>query len=102
MGTDISWEVVQELIGKVALINANSGIPQSVFVTEECSELIKEFCKDRRGEGEAGYIFAEAFDVFTTLLILFHQNGISVQTILNNVHYKLTRALERYERNEEI
>lgn len=53
-------------IYEVALIDHISGISQSTYVIEECSELIKELMKEQRGKGSEENILAEACDVYST------------------------------------
>lgn len=75
---------------------------QSVYVIEECSELIKELMKQQRGKGSEKDILAEASDVLTTVFVLLTQYGVTEDFVKEQILYKCNRALERYNRNGEV
>lgn len=70
---DKSDDSVEEAIKAVFNMDSQSGVPQSVYVIEECSELIKELMKQQRGKGSEEDILAEASDVLTTVFVLLTQ-----------------------------
>lgn len=92
---------LEELIGIIGEMNLDSGVSQSVYVIEECSELIKELTKKERGKGDDANIFDEACDVLTTVCVLLHQHGASVNDVKERMMFKCNQALERYRANGE-
>ncbi len=97
-----SDNALEEAIKAVSEMDASSGVSQSVYVIEECSELIKELMKQQRGKGSEKDILAEACDVLTTILVLLTQHGASKTFVKDQILYKCNRALERYRRNGEV
>ena len=100
---------LKNAISAVAKLDSTSGVPQSVYVVEECSELIKEcselikmLMKKHRKKGNDAEIIDEACDVLTTILVMLHQYGVDEQTIRQNIIAKCSRALERYENSGEL
>lgn len=93
---------VKNAIKAISEMDNKSGIPQSVYVIEECSELIKELMKQQRGKGSEKDILAEASDVLTTVFVLLTQYGVTEDFIKEQILYKCNRALERYSRNGEV
>lgn len=89
-------------IKAVSEMDISSGVSQSVYVIEECSELIKELMKKQRGKGSEKDILAEACDVLTTTFVLLTQYGVSRDYVKNQILYKCNRALERYHKNGEV
>lgn len=75
---------------------------QSVFVVEECSELIKELMKRQRNKGSDERIKEEAIDVIASCYVLLKTMDLSSDSIEAGIDYKYKRALERYERNGEL
>lgn len=55
-----------ELLNDLCRINENSGIPQEIYVIEECSELLKELSKKARGKENVDSIIEELCDVVCT------------------------------------
>lgn len=102
MAENISWKIVQEDLEKVAKINEESGIPQQVFILEECSELTKEFMKQQRGKATIDDILPEAIDVITTLFVFFTQLNVSEEGVIQFMRYKLERAIKRNEKTGEM
>lgn len=83
---------LKNAISAVAKLDSTSGVPQSVYVVEECSELIKEcselikmLMKKHRKKGNDAEIIDEACDVLTTILVMLHQYGVDEQTIRQNI-----------------
>lgn len=75
---------------------------QSVYVIEECSELIKELTKKQRGKGNDENIIAEACDVLNTIFVLLAQYKVSKTFIKDAMLYKCNRAIDRYHQNGEV
>lgn len=69
---------LEKAIKAVSEMDISSGVSQSVYVIEECSELIKELMKKQRGKGSEKDILAEACDVLTTTFVLLTQYGCRV------------------------
>ena len=93
---------LKKAIAAVAKLDSTSGVPQSVYVVEECSELVKELMKKERKKGNNFAIIDEACDVLTTVFIILHQYGVTEWTIQQNILAKCNRALERYEKFGEL
>lgn len=100
---------LKNAISAVAKLDSTSGVPQSVYVVEECSELIKEcselikiLMKKHRKKGNDAEIIDEACDVLTTILVMLHQYGVDEQIIRQNIIAKCSRALERYKNSGEL
>ena len=92
-----------ELISRLASQQATrDDVPQSVYVVEECSELIKELTKQQRGKSSNEKVVDEACDVLLTTIVLLKQLHVSEEDICNNLQYKLQRALDRYNKTGEI
>ena len=89
-------------ITAVSAMDSKSGVGQDTYVIEECSELIKELTKKRRGNGNDSAIVDEACDVLTTVLVLLYDLGVSEQLVLENIIFKCTRAVHRYNENGEV
>ncbi len=89
---------LQEWIGAVCTVDNCSGVPQSVYVIEECAELIKELMKEQRGKGQREQIVGEACDVLTTVAVLLHQYGVSREEVEAQIAFKCRRAVERWEK----
>ena len=93
---------LKKAIAAVAKLDSTSGVPQSVYVAEECSELVKELMKKERRKGNNFAIIDEACDVLTTVFIMLYQYGVTEWTIQQNILAKCKRALERYEKFGEL
>lgn len=93
---------LKKVIHAVSEMDAASGVPQDVYVIEECSELIKELMKKRRGKGSVKDILEEACDVLTTVFVLLNQYEVPEDVVKAQILYKCNRALERYRRNGEV
>lgn len=91
---------VSNAISSVA--NINCDIPQGIFVVEECSELMKELTKTRRGKGDINNTVAEACDVITSVLILLRKMGIPEYDIRASIISKCERAVNRFNENGEF
>lgn len=89
-----------EMISKLQRV---PGYPdQSVFVIEECSELIKELTKRQRNKGSDDRVKEETIDVIASCYVLLKTMEISDSDIEAGISYKYNRALDRYERNGEL
>ena len=93
---------LEKAVKAISEMNIQSGVSQSVYVIEECSELIKELMKKQRGKGSDKDILAEACDVLTTVFVLLTQYGVSKDYVKNQILYKYIRALEGYRKNGEV
>ena len=80
---------LEKAIKAVSEMDVQSGVPQSVYVIEECSELIKELMKKQRGKGS---------DTF----VMLTQYGVSKDYVKAQILYKCNRALERYRKTGEV
>lgn len=98
----LSDDKLEKAIKAVSVMDASSGVSQSVYVVEECSELIKELMKQKRGKGSEEDILAEACDVLTTVFVLLSQYGVSRIYVKDQILYKCNRALERYNKTGEV
>lgn len=87
---------MMELMSRVAAMNEECRVPQSVYVIEECSELTKELTKERRGKGENSEVCKEACDVLVATLVLLYQRNMSFDEICDYIRGKWERALRRY------
>lgn len=74
---------------------------QSVFVEEECSEVIKEICKVRRGKSDTDKVCEEICDVIASGICYMHRNGYSLYQASDYINNKYRRAIER-DKNGEI
>lgn len=83
-------------------MDAQSGVSRSVYVVEECSELIKELMKEQRGKSTEKDILAEACDVLATTFVFLHQHRVTKEYVKEHILYKYNRALERYRKNGEL
>ena len=93
---------LQEWIGAVCAIDDSTGIPQGIYVIEECAELAKELTKDQRGKGNREKIVEEACDVLTTVAILLHKYGVSQEEIEKQIRFKCRRAVGRWQEEGEM
>lgn len=93
---------LEKAIKAVSKINVQSGVSPSVYVIEECSELIKELMKKQRGKSSEKEILAEACDVLTTMFVMLDQYRISWDYVKAQILYKCNRALERHSKTGEI
>lgn len=93
---------LEKAIKAVSVMDASSGVSQSVYVIEECSELIKELTKQQRGKGSEKDILAEACDVLTTIFVLLSYYDVSKIYIKDQILYKCNRALVRHSKTGEI
>ncbi len=95
-------DALREAVKVVAEIDSQSGITQGTYVTEECSELIKELMKMQRGKGNYDDIIAEACDVLSSVFVLLFQYGVSEDFVREQILFKCRRAEERYSANGEV
>lgn len=93
---------VEKAIKSISAMDIRTGIPQDIYVIEECSELIKELTKKQRGKGSEKDILAEACDVITTIFVLFAHYGVSKDFVKQQILYKCNRALARYNKSGEV
>lgn len=81
------------LIAEVAEMNTPE--LQLTLIEEECTEILKEICKLRRGKGEREDLVGEAIDVITTSLVFLKQMGHSSELIESQIRYKLNYAINQ-------
>lgn len=93
---------VRTAIHAMTAVDSRSGVGQDTYVIEECSELIKELTKRRRGKGNDSDIIDEACDVLTTVLVLLHSMDVKEQTVCDKIVSKCRRAIDRYYENGEV
>lgn len=87
--------MVKDLFIKMLELHANAGISSSVYAIEECSELIKELCKDLRNKGRRENIIEESCDVLATVYSLLLAYGVSDEEITSRIEYKFKRGILR-------
>lgn len=93
---------LEKAVKAISEMDVQSGVSQSVYVIEECSELIKELTKKQRGKGSEKDILAEACDVLTTTFVLLFHYGVTKDYVKNQILYKCNRAFKRYHKNGEV
>ena len=93
---------LKDLIKAVSNMDSNSGVSQSIYVIEECSELIKELMKKERRKENKTNIINEACDVLTMVFVLLDQYGVSEAYIKEQISFKCKRALDRYANDGEV
>ena len=93
-------EKTLQLIREMSEINLNTGNSQEIYVTEECSELIKELMKDLRNKSDEEALIDEACDVLLTTLTLLYQHNVSWDCILAHFKTKIDRAKDRLQAGE--
>lgn len=97
-----SHDAVREAVRAISKLDSQSTVGQSTYVIEECSELIKELMRERRGKGSDEAIISEACDVLNTIFILLVHYGVSEDLVREKILSKCNRALERYDKNGEV
>ncbi len=91
---------LKEAIKKIAEIDSQADISQSIYVIEECSELIKELTKSERGEVNKDAIIEEACDVLLTVLVLLTRYEVPYESIKDHIVYKAARTIRIAEQLE--
>lgn len=84
---------LESLIATVAEMNTPE--LQLTLVEEECTEILKEICKLRRGKGKRENLVGEAIDVITTSLVFLKQMGYLSELIESDIRYKLNYAINQ-------
>lgn len=95
-------ESTMKAIDQVIEVNREGGVPQEVFLEEECAEYIKEWTKIQRHKGSEERMLSEAMDIMSALVVLFVSKGVSHADVESHVMNKVHRAIERYETNGEV
>lgn len=95
-------ELNELFIDPILNINRQAGISQTIYVMEECSELIKAITKRERHKGSDIEIIEEACDVIAATLILLRELGVEQNEIKSRALYKWNRSINRYEKDGEI
>lgn len=106
-GNENMEDAIQELEEKAKAllkINSDHGVPQEIFVMEECSELIKELTKKLRGKGNLMHIQEECYDVIATIFLLCKKIDIpfSEESVSRHIQEKIERALNRFQEGGEL
>lgn len=83
-------------IDGVVQVDSQTGVPQTIYVVEECSELTKALMKEERGKGDREAIIEESIDVLTTVMILLRGMGVSPDEVKNKIIFKCNRAINRW------
>lgn len=91
------YQNLKDCISDVAKWNRKKHVDQGNLIIEECSELIKEVAKCRRGMGDFEHLLEECYDVLTTISVLFYLNDIPEERVLCGMSGKCVRTLTRYE-----
>lgn len=81
--------------------NQFTRIDQEVYVSEECSELIKECCKMQRHKGITEDLIGECIDVIAAISVLLYPYGVTEDQIREGMAFKYERALRRVSINQE-
>lgn len=82
---------LKSLIAKVA--NTNGPDLQLTLIEEECTEILKEICKLRRGKGRRENLIEETIDVITASLVFLKQMGYSDELIRSDMKHNLNYAI---------
>lgn len=69
-------------------------------VEEECSEVIKEICKIRRGKGNTDLVCEELCDVIASGLSYMHQHNYSFAKASEYINGKYRRAIDRFKNGQ--
>ena len=93
---DRTWRLIREM----SEINVGTGNPQEIYVTEECSELVKELMKKLRRKSDEDALVDEACDVLLTTLTLLYQHGVGWDAVLDHFRRKIDRAKDRIKAGE--
>lgn len=73
---------------------------QTVMVEEECSEIIKEICKIRRGKGSDEALCEEICDIIACGLSCLAQKGYDFDRAETYIEGKYQRVIDRIANNE--
>lgn len=84
---------LKSLIAEVAEMNTPE--LQLTLIEEECTEILKEICKLRRGKGKRENLIGETIDVITASLVFLKQMGHSNELIESDVRHKLNYAIHQ-------
>lgn len=93
---------LNEWLNKILEVNQKNGISTDNYVIEECSELIKELIKYRRGKSSIEDIIGETCDVLCTSLILLKNLGVGEEEIKFRIVNKCKKACRRYYNHGEV
>lgn len=84
-------------LDKFQVIIADEDFDQTVVVEEECTELLKEICKLRRGKGDREHLMEETIDVVTACMTYNQVCGGSLEDLIEKAVRKVNRAIREYE-----
>lgn len=93
---EFSYEI-NDAIKKLKPIHEEMGVPSTVFLVEECSEVTKEIMKSKRGANNKYDIVSEASDVMLTALMVLRDLGVSDDYVESLMLRKCKKAIEEYE-----
>ncbi len=89
-------ETKKEIL-KVALYTKKAGLDQGTYTTEECSELIKELMKARRGKDNKDELIEEACDVLASVQVLLAYLEVPESIVNDKIYSQRHRAATRFE-----
>lgn len=78
---------------KLCAMDAQLGNVREDFVIEECSELIKEISKKKRGKSNDDELFEEACDVLLTVMSMLYVQGYTGLQIMQEIDEKSCAAV---------
>lgn len=84
-------------LDKFQAIIADEDFDQTVVVEEECTELLKEICKLRRGKGDREHLMEETIDIVTACMTYNQVCGGSLEDLIEKAVHKVNRAIKEYE-----
>lgn len=93
---------MQELIAEVSKIDSNVETSQSIYVIEECAELIDELSKlikaltkEARTDASVNLypLFDEACDVLTTVFVMLYSRGFDEKAVEEQIKAKCKRTI---------
>lgn len=93
---EFSYEL-NEAIKKLKPIHEEMGVPSTVFLVEECSEVTKEIMKKKRGANNKHDIVSEASDVMLTALMVLRDLGVPDDFVETLMLGKCRKAIDEWE-----
>lgn len=85
-----------------AVWNMNGPDNQLTILEEECTEVLKEICKIRRGKGDERHLCEECVDAINSALAMLYGHGMTEDQIKLTMEQKYIRALTRNAETGEI
>lgn len=93
-------EELQPLIQAMLKEISSRGLDQRVYLMEECSEFVKEYCKDYRNKMGYRTDVCEAMDIVVAAMIFLSGKEITFDYFADYAIFKMERALDRYAKGE--